>query len=112
MKKIKFDWKFEDYIWIDDIICKSFDIEIYKLDEDYIIRIIKGRKYARLNSCYFGKYRGYEEPFYYDVNKLNIIKKDGLNFKEITKKDLPKWYLQNKEEADKISSKNKYESNT
>lgn len=106
MKKVKFPWQTEGFVWIDDIIAKSSDVEIYKLDNDYIIRIVKGRKYAGINSGI----RFFEQGFYIGVEKQNIIKKsDSFSFKELTEKELPKWYKQNRKEADKESERLKRE---
>jgi hypothetical protein len=83
------DLEFKDStvaIWIDDIIVTVEDLKTYKLDDYWIFKVEKARKYAGIVGP-----RLHEQGYYNSVKSQVIVKKT-FTYKELNHLELPNWY--------------------
>lgn len=102
MKKLKFNFLPDTKaVWIGDIICSLDQINIWKIDKKFIIRISTGRRYAGINGIRF-----YEVGFSIPVSK-EVFTKDELNFQELADHEIPNWFYLSREDCYEESRRKK-----
>jgi len=92
VKKFKFNFlPNTKFVWINEIVCYKDQINIWKMEEKFVIKIENGRKFAGITGPRF-----YEVGFSIPVSKL-VFTQNELNFSEMD--DAPEWFYLSKTDA-------------